>query len=201
MEKYTLTAPEPVRAKLGWAPSKSEMERAQILATDLIASAMNIDPDRIRIAYEKPAQFGQHILLEASVDGEEIDDYEITVSNERGGTAVAIAPKGWSIGIDLSDITPSDESRKEMRRQSQLWHDADDAALTAHWTRVQAVLSAENRGKRVAPEFVKLDPTLKRGWVPDRTIRYDLHDISGGGFTITLATAEPEEAAASGGKL
>lgn len=192
MEIYTLNAPEPIRAKFAWDPSKTEIERAQILATDLISTALKVEPKRIRISYQKPAQFGHHVLLEASIDGELNDSFEITTDSERGGTAVAVAPKDWSIGIDVCDVNPSEESRQEIMRHSHLWPGTDDAGLTAHWTRVQAVLSADNRGTRVAPKHVRLDPNLKRGWLPDRNTHYDIYDISGGGFIITLAAAEPE---------
>jgi 4'-phosphopantetheinyl transferase len=56
-----------------------------------------------------------------------------------------------------------------------------------HWVHVQAVLEADGRGVRVAPEHVRLDAGRHRGWIPDRKMKYTLVDVSRDGWLITLA--------------
>jgi hypothetical protein len=40
---------------------------------------------------------------------------------------------------------------------------------------------------RVKPDYVRLDQSRKKGWIPDRPTRYSLLDLSRDGWIITLA--------------
>jgi hypothetical protein len=53
--------------------------------------------------------------------------------------------------------------------------------------RAQAVLEADGRGVRVAPEHVRLDAGRRKGWIPDRKMKYSLVDASRDGWVITIA--------------
>ena len=59
-------------------------------------------------------------------------------------------------------------------------------------SRVQAVREADGRGARVAPEHVRLDAPLNKGWIPDRRVYYKIADLSRDGWVITLAYGEPQ---------
>ncbi|WP_251451397.1 hypothetical protein [Microbacterium sp. Marseille-Q6648] len=186
MESVLLDTPAGIAARLGWDPRMSEHDRKRMLAKQLVASHLGVEPAAVRVERESPAQFGFHTELFAEVDGAEVP-VRIKNTSFRGATVVAIADPAVPLGIDLRDASPDDGQLREMRRHSHLLDEADVPTLLAHWTRVQAVLEADGRGARVKPDHVRLDAPLKKGWVPDRRVSYRLADLSRDGWIITLA--------------
>ena len=77
-----------------------------------------------------------------------------------------------------------------MRKHSHLVDENDVDDLLRHWTSVQAVIEADGRGVRMAPERVRLDSTRQHGWFRDRNMRYALTDASQDGWIITIAVGE-----------
>lgn len=193
MDAQRLDTPEGISARLGWDPSATNHDRIRTLARDLVAERMRVEPRAVLITREAPTTFGHHTLLVASVDGVEAP-LSIKSTTVRSASVVAVAERGIAFGIDLHDLHPDEATVREIHRHSHLWPEASEADFLTHWTRVQAVLLADARGVRVAPEHVRLDPSRHRGWVPDRPLRYELRDLSRGAFMITLAWAAPAEA-------
>ncbi|GAB3602913.1 hypothetical protein [Microbacterium aureliae] len=186
MESVLLDTPAGITARLGWDPRVSEHDRKRILARELVAAHLRVEPGAVKVERESPAQFGFHTELFAEVGGEEVP-LRIKNASHRGATVVAIADPAMPLGIDLRDATPDETQLREMRRHSHLLDEHDVPKLLAHWTRVQAVREADGRGARVKPDHVRLDSSLSRGWVPDRLVQYRLADLSRDGWVVTLA--------------
>jgi hypothetical protein len=188
MESVLLDTPSGIGARLGWDPKLSEHDRKRVLARQLVAARLGLEEKAVRIHREAPAQFGFHTQLFAEVDGEEVP-LEIRTASFRAATVCAVGADGARLGLDLRDAHPDDATLAEMKRHSHLF-DEDNAnidALLKHWTRVQAVREADGRGVRIKPEYVRLDLSRKKGWIPDRPVHFSLVDLSRDGWIITLA--------------
>lgn len=186
MESVLLDTPDGIGARLGWDPKITEHDRKRILAKQLIAARMHVDEKQVRVQREAPAQFGFHTQLFAEIDGEELP-LEIRTASMRGATVCAVANEGVQLGLDLRDSHPDELELGDMRRHSHIFDKDNMSSLLEHWTRVQAVREADGRGARVKPEFVRLEPSKHRGWIPDRPVHYTLLDLSRDGWIITLA--------------
>lgn len=186
MRSLTLETPDAVAARMLWDPAQSEHDRRRALAREIVAARRGVDPDALRVDREAPSRFGYHTQLVAFLDGEQLP-LTIATTSFRGATVVAVADADTAVGIDLRDAQPDEAERREMHRHSHLWPGSDETAYLTHWRAVHAILAADARGARVAPDEVVLDAGLARGWVIDRPARYRLADVSGGGFLIMLA--------------
>lgn len=181
-----LDTPSGISAKLGWDPATTVHDRRRIIAKELIAAKLGCEVEDVRIEREAPRGFGYHTRLIASKDGEELPIAIVTASY-RAATVVAICDPGLPVGMDIRDSTPDPVDVKQMQRHSHLFDESNIADLLQHWVRVQAVLEADGRGVRVAPEHVRLDAGRHKGWIPDRNMKYSLVDASRDGWVITLA--------------
>jgi len=186
MDSMELGAPDGVSARLLWDPATSPHDRRRMLARELVAARLHVDPDDVRIEREAPAQFGYHTRLFASVGGEDVP-LAITTTSVRGATVVAVSDPSTVVGIDLRDPRPDQDTWREIHRHSHLWPGTAETDYLAHWRAVQAILAADARGERVRTDSVVLDAGLARGWVVDRPARYQVADVSRGGFLVTLA--------------
>lgn len=186
MESTLLDAPTGIAALLGWDPKVTEHDRKRLLARELVARHLGVEARTVRVERESPAQFGFHTELFATVDGESVP-IGIRNASFRAATVVAIHDPGAVVGLDIRDTNPDESTLNEMRRHSHLFDEDNVASLLRHWTRVQAIREADGRGARVAPEHVRLDSSLAKGWVPDRRLYYQLADLSRDGWIITLA--------------
>ncbi|MFH8248876.1 hypothetical protein ACH3VR_00730 [Microbacterium sp. B2969] len=186
MESVLLDTPTGIGARLGWDPKLPEHDRKRVLARQLVSAKLGVEEKAVRIQREAPAQFGFHTQLFAEVGDEEVP-FEIRTASFRAATVAAIAEKGVRLGLDLRDAHPDDATLSEMRRHSHLFDEGNLESLLAHWTRVQAVREADGRGVRMKPEYVRLDPSKSKGWIPDRPVHYSLLDLSRDGWIITLA--------------
>lgn len=181
-----LDTPSGISAKLGWDPATTVHDRRRIIAKELIAAKLGCEVKDVRIEREAPRGFGYHTRLIASKDGEELPIAIVTASY-RAATVVAICDPGLPVGMDIRDSTPDPVDIKQMQRHSHLFDESNIADLLQHWVRVQAVLEADGRGVRVAPDHVRLDAGRHKGWIPDRNMKYSLVDASRDGWVITLA--------------
>lgn len=186
MESVLLDTPSGIGARLGWDPKLTEHDRKRILARQLISAKLGVEEKAVRVEREAPAQFGFHTQLFAEVDGQEVP-LEIRTASFRAATVAAIADDGVKLGIDLRDAHPDDATLAEMKRHSHLFDEDNLTSLLAHWTRVQAVREADGRGVRMKPEYVRLDLSRNKGWIPDRPVHYSLLDLSRDGWIITIA--------------
>jgi 4'-phosphopantetheinyl transferase len=186
MESVLLDTPSGIGARLGWDPKVTEHDRKRILARQLIAAKLGVEERAVLIQREAPAQFGFHTQLFAEVGEKEVP-LEIRTASFRAATVAAIAEPGVRLGIDIRDSHPDEATIAEMKRHSHLFEMNDLSSLIAHWTKVQAVRAADGRGIRMKPEYVRLDLSRHKGWIPDRPVHYSLLDLSRDGWIITLA--------------
>lgn len=186
MQTVLLDTPAGITARLGWDPAITVHDRRRRIARELIAQALGCDAKDVRIEREAPRGFGYHTRLIASRDGVEVP-LAITTASFRAATVVAVSDPGLPLGIDIRDAHPEPADLARMRKHSRLFSSTDVRDLVDHWVHVQAVLEADGRGVRVAPEHVRLDPGRHRGWIPDRKMKYTLVDVSRDGWLITLA--------------
>lgn len=193
MESTLLRTPDGIAARMTWDPEHEVHDRIRALARELVADWLHVDPATIRVDREAPAQFGHHTQLIATIDEREVP-LVIKTASHRSASAVAVAPPGLHLGLDISDFAPDEIAMREIRAHSALLSDQGDAALVQHWARVRAVLQADQRGVRVHPEYVRFSGPNK-AWISDRTEVYHLVDVSHGGFIVMLAWAEAEAAA------
>ena len=189
LQTVPLDTPDGVTARLGWDPATSVHDRRRIIAKELIATKLGCEPKDIRVEREPPRGFGYHTRLIASRDGEELP-ISIVTASYRAATVVAICDPSLSVGIDIRDMHPDDADIRQMRRHSRLIDESNTEDLLQHWVRVQAVLEADGRGVRVAPDRVHLDTGRNKGWIPDRNMKYELVDASRDGWIITIAVGE-----------
>ena len=189
LQTVPLDTPEGVSARLGWDPATSVHDRRRIIAKELIAAKLGCEPKDIRVEREPPRGFGYHTRLIASRDGEELP-ISIVTASYRAATVVAICDPSLSVGIDIRDMHPDDADIRQMRRHSRLIDESNTEELLQHWVRVQAVLEADGRGVRVAPDRVHLDTGRNKGWIPDRNMKYELVDASRDGWIITIAVGD-----------
>ncbi|MEU1971210.1 hypothetical protein ABZ477_06130 [Microbacterium sp. NPDC019599] len=186
MESVLLDTPAGIGARLGWDPKVTEHDRKRILARQLVAARMKVEEKAVRIDREAPAQFGFHTQLFAEIDGQELP-IEIRTASFRAATVAAIADDGVRLGIDLRDAHPDEATLAEMKRHSRIFDVENLDSLLSHWTKVQAVREADGRGVRMKAEYVRLDLSKHKGWIPDRPVHYSLLDLSRDGWIITLA--------------
>lgn len=186
MQTVLLDTPTGVTARLGWDPAITVHDRRRTIAREVVAGELKCDPGDVRIEREAPRGFGYHTRLVASRDGVEVP-LAITTASFRAATVVAVSDPGLPIGIDIRDAHPEPADLLRMRKHSRLFSSTDTLDLIDHWVHVQAVLEADGRGVRVAPEQVRLDAGRHRGWIPDRNMKYTLVDVSRDGWLITLA--------------
>ena len=186
LQTVPLDTPDGVTARLGWDPATSVHDRRRIIAKELIAAKLGCEPKDIRVEREPPRGFGYHTRLIASRDGEELP-ISIVTASYRAATVVAICDPSLSVGIDIRDMTPEPADIRQMQKHSRLFDESNIPDLLQHWVRVQAVLEADGRGVRVAPEHVRLDAGRHRGWIPDRNMKYTLVDASRDSWVITIA--------------
>ncbi|WP_040569516.1 hypothetical protein [Microbacterium yannicii] len=186
MQTVLLDTPTGVAARLAWDPKVPEHDRKRLLAKELVAAHLGVDPAAVRVDREAPGTFGFHTQLLAEVAGQEVP-LKIRNANFRAATVVAVADPAVPLGLDLRDAHPDDAELRNMKRHSHLFEDDDLSKLLAHWTRVQAVRDADGRGSRVAADHVRLDSPRTKGWIPDRRVYYQLADLSRDGWIITLA--------------
>ena len=186
MESVLLDTPSGIGARLGWDPKLPEHDRKRILARQIISARMGVDEKAVRIHREAPAQFGFHTQLFAEIDEKELP-LEIRTASFRGATVAVVADDGVQLGIDLRDSQPDEATLADMRKHSHMVNIDDMSALISHWTKVQAVREADGRGVRMKPEYVRLDLSKHKGWIPDRPVHYSLVDLSRDGWIITLA--------------
>ncbi len=182
-----LDTPPGIVAKLGWDPGTTVHDRRRILAKELIAARLGCEPADITIEREAPRGFGYHTRLIASKDREELP-IAIATASFRAATVVAICDPGLPVGIDIRDMNPEPVDLHRMAKHSHLFDESNIPDLLQHWTRVQAVLEADGRGVRVAPDLVRLDTGRHKGWIPDRKMKYSLVDASRDGWVITIAS-------------
>lgn len=181
-----LETPGDVSAMLGWDPGTTVHDRRRILAKELIARRLGCEPHEIVIEREAPRGFGYHTRLIASMDGAELP-LSIVTASYRAATVVAICAPSLPLGIDIRDMHPDPADLRTMARHSHLLAESDADDLLHHWVCVQAVLEADGRGVRVAPEYVTLDSARRTGWLRDRKMHYRLVDASRDGWIITIA--------------
>lgn len=186
LKTVPLDTPAGITARLGWDPATTVHDRRRIIAKELIAARLGCDTSDIRIEREAPRGFGYHTRLIASRDGQELPIAIVTASY-RAATVVAICDPALPVGIDIRDMTPEPADIALMRRHSRVLDSGNLPDLLQHWVRTQAVLEADGRGVRVAPEQVRLDAGRHKGWIPDRNMKYSLVDASRDGWVITLA--------------
>lgn len=186
MESVLLDTPAGITARLGWDPKLPEHDRKRLLAKELVAAQIGVDPNDVRVEREAPGTFGFHTQLIAEVGGKEVP-LKIRNVNFRAATVVAVAEPSVPLGLDLRDTHPDDSELHFMKRHSHLLEEADLNKLLAHWTRVQAVRDADGRGARVAADHVRLNSPLNKGWIRDRKVQYELADLSRDSWIITLA--------------
>lgn len=193
LQTILLDTPAGVTARLGWDPGTTVHDRRRIIAKELIAAKLGCEVTDVKIEREAPRGFGYHTRLIASRDGQELPIAIVTASY-RAATVVAICDPGLPLGIDIRDMHPEPADIRQMQKHSHLLDENDTADLLQHWVCVQAVLEADGRGVRVAPEHVRLDAGRHMGWVPDRRMKYALVDASREGWIITIAsgTLPPE---------
>ncbi|GEP48605.1 hypothetical protein FVP74_08015 [Microbacterium saccharophilum] len=186
LQTVLLDTPEGISARLGWDPGTTVHDRRRIIAKELVATRLRCEPSDIKIEREAPRGFGYHTRLIAFRDGAELPIAIVTASY-RAATVVAICDPGLPLGIDIRDLHPEDADVRQMKKHSHLFDENNMSDLLHHWVCVQAVLEADGRGVRVAPDHVRLDAGRHRGWLPDRTMKYGLVDASRDGWVITLA--------------
>lgn len=186
LQTVLLDTPRGVSARLGWDPGTTVHDRRRIIAKELIAAKLACEIKDVRIEREAPRGFGYHTRLIASRDGEELPIAIVTASY-RAATVVAICDPGLPLGIDIRDMTPDAADIRQMQKHSHMFDENNIPDLLQHWVRVQAVLEADGRGVRVAPEHVRLDAGRHKGWIPDRKMKYELVDASRDGWVITIA--------------
>lgn len=186
LQTVLLDTPAGVDARLGWDPGTTVHDRRRIIAKELIAARLHCEVKDVRIEREAPRGFGYHTRLIASKDGEELPIAIVTASY-RAATVVAICDPGLPLGIDIRDMTPEPADIRQMQKHSHLFDENNIPDLLQHWVRVQAVLEADGRGVRVAPDHVRLDAGRHRGWIPDRNMKYTLVDASRDSWVITIA--------------
>jgi len=186
LQTVLLDTPDGVEARLGWDPGTTVHDRRRIIAKELIAARLHCDVKDVRIEREAPRGFGYHTRLIASKDGEELPIAIVTASY-RAATVVAICDPGLPLGIDIRDMSPEPGDIRQMQKHSHLFDENNIPDLLQHWVRVQAVLEADGRGVRVAPDHVRLDAGRHRGWIPDRKMKYTLVDASRDSWVITIA--------------
>lgn len=189
MQTVLLETPEGVTARLGWDPAFSVHDRRRIIAKELIAARLGYEAKEIRIEREAPRGFGYHTQLVASRGGVDVP-LAIKTASYRAATVVAVSDPSLPLGIDIRDLHPEPADLQRMRKHSRLFTEHDVADLLDHWVHVQAVLEADGRGIRVSPDHVRLDPGRRRGWIPDRNMKYTLVDASRDGWVITLAVGD-----------
>lgn len=189
MQTVLLETPEGVSARLGWDPATTVHDRRRLLAKELIAARLGCEAKEIRIEREAPRGFGYHTQLIASRGGVEVP-LAITTASYRAATVVAVSDPLLPLGIDIRDLHPEPADLHRMKKHSRLFAENNTADLLDHWVHVQAVLEADGRGIRVSPDHVRLDPGRRRGWIPDRNMRYTLIDASRDGWVITIAYGE-----------
>ncbi len=187
LQTIPLDTPAGVTARLGWDPGTTVHDRRRILAKELIAAKLGCEVNEVKIEREAPRGFGYHTRLIASRDGQELPIAIVTASY-RAATVVAICDPALPLGIDIRDMHPEPGDLRQMRKHSHLLDESDESDLLQHWVCVQAVLEADGRGVRVAPEHVRLDAGRHKGWVPDRKMKYALVDASRDGWVITIAS-------------
>lgn len=186
LQTVLLDTPAGVDARLGWDPGTTVHDRRRIIAKELIAARLHCEVKDVRIEREAPRGFGYHTRLIASKDGEELPIAIVTASY-RAATVVAICDPGLPLGIDIRDMSPEPGDIRQMQKHSHLFDENNIPDLLQHWVRVQAVLEADGRGVRVAPDHVRLDAGRHRGWIPDRNMKYTLVDASRDSWVITIA--------------
>lgn len=186
LQTVLLDTPAGVDARLGWDPGTTVHDRRRIIAKELIAARLHCEVKDVRIEREAPRGFGYHTRLIASKDGEELPIAIVTASY-RAATVVAICDPGLPLGIDIRDMSPEPADIRQMQKHSRLFDESNIPDLLQHWVRVQAVLEADGRGVRVAPDHVRLDAGRHRGWIPDRNMKYTLVDASRDSWVITIA--------------
>ncbi|WP_292836283.1 hypothetical protein [Microbacterium sp.] len=187
LQTIPLETPPGVSARLGWDPATTVHDRRRMIAKELIAAQLGCEPTDVEIEREAPRGFGYHTRLIASRDGEELPIAIITASY-RAATVVAICDPGLPLGIDIRDMHPEPADIRQMQKHSRLFDEQNIPDLLHHWVCVQAVLEADGRGVRVAPEHVRLDSGRHTGWLLDRKMKYALVDASRDGWVITIAS-------------
>jgi len=190
LQTVLLDTPAGVSARLGWDPATTVHDRRRIIAKELIATKLGCEPTDIRIEREAPRGFGYHTRLIASRDGVDLP-ISIVTASYRAATVVAICDPDVPVGIDIRDLHPEPADVRQMQKHSHLLDGTATDDLLQHWVRVQAVLEADGRAARVAPEHVRLDMGRHKGWIGDRQVQYALTDISRDGWGITLAVGIP----------
>lgn len=186
LQTVLLDTPAGVTARLGWDPATTVHDRRRIIAKELIAARLGCEPKDITIEREAPRGFGYHTRLIASRGGQELPIAIVTASY-RAATVVAICDPALPLGIDIRDLNPDAADIRQMQKHSRVLNESDIPDLLQHWVRTQAVLEADGRGVRVAPEHVSLDAGRHRGWISDRTMKYTLVDASRDSWVITIA--------------
>lgn len=186
MQTVLLDTPSGITARLGWDPEISVHHRRRMIARELVAARLGCDEKEVRVEREAPRGFGYHTQLIASRDGVELP-LAIKTASCRAATIVAVCDPGLPLGIDIRDSHPEPAEIARMKKHSRLFDENNTAELLDHWVHVQAVLEADGRGVRVSPDHVRLDAGRQRGWIPDRSMKYSLVDLSRDGWVITLA--------------
>lgn len=189
LQTVLLDTPAGVSARLGWDPATTVHDRRRIIAKELIAAKLGCEVADVRIEREAPRSFGYHTRLIAARDGEELPIAIVTASY-RAATVVAISDPALPLGIDIRDMTPDAADIRQMQKHSHLFDETNIPDLLQHWVCVQAVLEADGRGVRVAPDHVRLDTGRNKGWLPDRNMKYELVDASRDSWVITIAVGK-----------
>ena len=187
LQTILLDTPAGVDARLGWDPGTTVHHRRRIIAKELIAAKLGCETTDVKIEREAPRGFGYHTRLIASRDGQELPIAIVTASY-RAATVVAICDPGLPLGVDIRDMHPEPADIRQMQKHSHLLDEGNIPDLLHHWVCVQAVLEADGRGVRVAPDHVQLDTGRRKGWLPDRKMKYALTDASREGGVITIAS-------------
>ncbi|GAA3911356.1 hypothetical protein [Microbacterium invictum] len=186
LQSVVLDTPAGISARLGWDPATTVHDRRRILAKELIAAQLGCEVKDIKIEREAPRSFGYHTQLIASRDGADLP-IAIKTASYRAATIVAICDPGLPVGVDIRDLQPDADELRQMRKHSHLLDESNVPELVHHWTHAQAVLEADGRGVRVAPDHVRLNSARTKGWIPDRAMQYALADVSRDAWIITIA--------------
>lgn len=186
MQTVLLDTPTGISARLGWDPATTVHDRRRLIAKELIAARLGCEIQDVKIEREAPRGFGYHTQLVASRKDVEVP-LAIKTASFRAATVVAVCDPGLPLGIDIRDQHPEPADVHQMQRHSHLFEESNTLDLLDHWVRVQAVLEADGRGVRVAPDHVRLDTARRKGWIPDRKMQYTLVDLSRDSWIVTLA--------------
>jgi 4'-phosphopantetheinyl transferase len=154
---------------------------------DLVGELAGVDPSTVVVESRCPDCGGPHgrpvVMGPDTARG-------IRVSLAyAGGTALAAAHRGGSLGVD-AELRDHARTGDDKRCAIQTLAPGDDGDPLIQWTRIEAVLKADGRGLRVDPGQVHFERQADRlvASAPGDPRRYDLRDVPlGDDLIVTVA--------------